>query len=338
MIIQNFTEINDFLISVFGASSFGIIVIDLDGEISMVNETAVKLLNIQIAINDVVDTNIFEYLEELNDLRDQLQSCLKKGRKAFHISETSLGGKCLSIKVQPILNGQTINIEDISERVAARQAAFNAILEGQENERQRLASEIHDGLGPMLSTIRLKTEALKENFTTEGAKLLQEISQIVGLIDTITDDTRNISHALSPSSLKKLGLVASLHSLCENANEHSKSNIQFMSNGKKPSKKLAEQAKLNIYRVGQELLNDALKYSQAENINLQLTFHKDELLLTIEDDGIGFDKKKLQEKNGIGLMNIESRTKVLGGTFEVDSQPDHGVSASIYIPLSKETD
>lgn len=330
--MYNNTETYDFLKSIFGASPFGIVIIDMNGEISLINEQAVVLLAIDKPLNKVIDTRIIDYLEGLEKVKVPINECIENGRKEIHIPELAFGEKHLSIRIHPVLWGQSIAIEDISDRVLARQQEFKAILTGQENERQRLASEIHDGLGPMLSTIKIKAESLMDLINEETA-LRNKILDISNLIDSVSDDTRSISHALSPSSLRKLGLISSLSDLCEKANKDHDANIVFTQNGRIPDGSFREQIKLNIYRIAQELLNNSLKYSLAKNINLQLTYFKNEFLLSLEDDGIGFDKESVLKKRGIGLTNIESRAKLLGGNFDIDSRPGHGVTASIHIPL-----
>ncbi len=330
--MQNFTEAYEFLVSIFGASPFGIIAIDLAGEITLINQKAIDLLNIPLTPNKVIDRNIFDYLGNMDELVSSLNSSLKKGRRAFQIAELALDDCYLSIRTEPILNGQTIIIEDITQRVNAERSALNAILEAQEKERQRLASEIHDGLGPLLSTIRLKTESLKERHLQNQQFMQEQIGDIIELIDTVASDTRDISHALSPASLRKLGLVAALRHLCEKNNESSNIQIDFYANEQIKNCHLDEQTKLNIYRIGQELLNNAIKYSQASHIYLQLSCYNDHLSLSIEDNGKGFQANNNDGK-GIGLSNIETRTQAMGGNFEIDSQVGKGVCASLNVPL-----
>jgi two-component system, NarL family, sensor kinase len=200
---------------------------------------------------------------------------------------------------------------------------FQAVISAQERERQRIAGDLHDGLGSLLSSAKLQLNLMKE----EGAQ--KHFDAAYELIDRSSQDLRNISHAIMPAPLTKLGLAAALQNVVRGfeTNDHVK--FRFHSHGME--KRLNNEAELALYNVAMELLNNILKHSKAKNATVQLIRHESHVNLTVEDDGAGFDTVKAT--SGIGLNNIRSRIAYLKGTVEIDSQPGKGTTVSIDVPV-----
>jgi two-component system NarL family sensor kinase len=331
--MKTFTEVYEFMMSVMGNVPYGVIAIDLEGFIVMINEQALDNLNLQKNTpNQLLDTPLLDSLEKETELYSIVKSCLKKSRKSFDFEELACYQKFITIRGRVILSGMIITTIDVTEIKETRILATQSLLEGQESERKRLAQEIHDGLGPLLSTIRLNIGSInaKENLDQETH---QRLDRVEILVNEVTQDMRDISHALMPSAIVDFGLVTALENMCRKANESENIKIDFFS--KKSETPLEPNKELGLYRISQELLNNALKYSQAQNIQVQLIQHPDALVLTVEDDGVGFDLKKQIEKTdkGIGLRNIETRVGLLNGNYDIETSPNNGVFTTIEIPL-----
>ncbi|MFK7772641.1 MAG: ATP-binding protein [Saprospiraceae bacterium] len=330
--MKTFTEVYEFMMSIMGNVPYGVISIDMEGFITMINEQALDNLNIQNKPQKLLDTFLLDHLEKDFVLYPTIKSCLKKSRKPFDFEEMLFHSKYITVNGRAILNGMIITTIDVTEIKESRLLATQSLLEGQETERKRLAQEIHDGLGPLLSTIRLNVESInsKENLDIETH---QRLGRVETLVKEVTQDMRDISHALMPSAIVDFGLVTALENLCKKANESENVQINFFT--KNIEGRLNEQVELGLFRISQELLNNALKYSKAENIHVQLIQRKDDLVLTMEDDGVGFDLKKTLERTdkGIGLRNIETRVQLLNGNYDIETSPDNGVFTTVEIPL-----
>ncbi|WP_430816317.1 ATP-binding protein [Carboxylicivirga sp. RSCT41] len=212
--------------------------------------------------------------------------------------------------------------------------SLSAILEGQENERRRLGREIHDSIGPLMSFIRLNLDAVIEkihdNTVMQHPELIESISETV---DSVTSDLRALSHRLVPRTLDEFGLYSAFNSLAYKLNHSKRVNIEFYSN-MDVDVRFDNELELNLYRCGQELLYNAIRHARAKQILIQIIRHKESIILMVEDDGVGFSKEVKDANHGIGLTNIETRTKLLNGVFSLDSVPEKGTVASIEIPLN----
>lgn len=331
--MDNFTETYDFLVAIIGSVPFGIIAVDLDGEVTMCNELALNHLNIEKTVNQFIEKELLGYISTIPELHDILVKCLDKGRKPFNLSALSFNDKYFNIKGRRTLNGMIISTQDITKSKEMEMANLSAMLEGQENERQRLAKELHDGIGPLMSTIKLNLDGIKIQLNDQSSKAVAKIAAMEDLVQTVSTDLRSISHALMPSALIDFGLVMALENLCMKANEIGDTKVVFYDSGIK--ERLHPNIELGLFRITQELLNNAFKYAQASTINVQLFMHKDLIMLTVEDDGVGFAPEKLKElvDKGIGLQNIQTRVQSLGGAANIETQLGQGVMTTIEIPI-----
>jgi signal transduction histidine kinase len=134
-----------------------------------------------------------------------------------------------------------------------------------------------------------------------------------------------------PENLLRFGLQAALTDLCERS-QHPGTSVSFYASGL--SAHLPQQEQLTIYRIVQELLNNAIKYASASEILVQCIQEKDQLSITVEDNGLGFDPDQLQEKDGMGLSNVKNRTKYLKGTMEINSGKNIGTTVNVNLKVS----
>ncbi|GAB3010380.1 hypothetical protein GCM10027051_10140 [Niabella terrae] len=220
-----------------------------------------------------------------------------------------------------------VNMNMTRQLAFQRERNMQKLLSGVEQERQRIAQELHDGSGVALSALKMKLQVLKEQkdqYTTD------KITALMKEVDRIYEDIRGISHNLMPKTLSKLGLYPAIDELV-NQIRIAAPQINFNYYRKTSTNHFSENAKINIYRIIQELLTNVVKHSGAQEVSLQLIKHNDKLMISIEDDGSGFDTR--ETRNGIGLTGIESRVEMLSGNLSIDATPQNGTFISIFLPL-----
>lgn len=198
-----------------------------------------------------------------------------------------------------------------------------------EQERKRIAQELHDSSGVQLSAIRMKLTHLQDQL--DDPRAAEDIHKLMQDVDRVNADIRTISHNLMPISLSKLGLKAAIQELVNHI-KSSYPNIKFNLFQQYDSKNLSANMEVHIYRIIQELLNNMVKHAQATEINIQLIDNESELIISLEDNGKGFVYAP-ENTMGLGLKSILTRSQLIGGKFEVDSKLDAGSFFSITLPL-----
>ena len=200
----------------------------------------------------------------------------------------------------------------------------SALLEGQENERKRIVAELHDGVGQLLTVIRMRVELF------EGEGSLKE--DIKKQINAAIAEVRRISYNVMPQALVDYGLEAALHGLCDTMKRYSNLNIDFRYI-KECEHQLNFEISTALFRIAQEGLNNIVKYADASDVNLHLIDKEDEVYFLLEDNGKGFDETKLKPNAGTGLYNIRQRATLLNGTAEIHSNRGEGTVIEIHIPI-----
>ena len=206
----------------------------------------------------------------------------------------------------------------------------------QEDERRRLAREIHDGLGQILTATKFTIEVLEDakNLTDDDRKKLAEVR---ALLDGAMKEAREISHNLMPSVLEDFGLDPALQVLCEQASNASKLAVRYQSHGN--VQRLGDSIETGLYRIAQEALNNIIKHAAASKVDVDLAEHDDVIRLTITDDGMGFDVGEVERRShpnvGIGLVSMRERALSLGGTFHLDARPDSGTKILVELPVPR---
>lgn len=212
------------------------------------------------------------------------------------------------------------------EKQNSKISTLTALLEGQEQERGRLARDLHDGLGGLLSGTKLQLSILDPQ---QSENIEEGISKSINQIDGAVEELRRVAHNLMPDLLMKYGLVAAIQ---EFASRMSNSALNIHTEFINYSNSLSEEKQLLIYRVIQELVNNAIKHAKASEIIIQISEEDNVLNLTVEDDGKGFDLANLDFRKTAGFHNIESRVQFLKGTMNITSQLNIGTSIELLIP------
>ncbi len=200
-----------------------------------------------------------------------------------------------------------------------------------EQERIRMARELHDGLGSMLSGIKHSFTAIKNEAHLDNDEQ-QKFDYTIDKLDDSIKDLRAISHTMFSAELLEEGLEAAIKNYCNSISITAKLPVAFESIYQQPSGLNGEQA-FHIFRVVQELVQNIIKHAKATEVVVQLSYNSGMLSVTVEDNGIGFDIHKVKQHDGIGLKNVESRVKMLHGKMDVQSHPGKGTSVFIEVPV-----
>ncbi len=201
--------------------------------------------------------------------------------------------------------------------------ALNALIQGQESERKRIAQDLHDGLGGMLASLRIRMPA-------EG-NAPEEVQGLAEHVDEICGELRRIAHNMMPEVLLRFGLVAAIEDLAQKVNSGGRLNVEVQQVGMEGAKARDENFELPVYRIVQELLSNALKHANATEILVQFYQEEKRLNIIVEDNGDGF---AADNSEGMGMKSLRSRIEYLNGTLTIDSQPKNGTSAIVELPLA----
>jgi signal transduction histidine kinase len=206
----------------------------------------------------------------------------------------------------------------LSKQLVHQQRQFlSAFMKGEEKERDRIGKELHDNIGSKLSYLK---RFIYEKFKDSDVDIA---------VDDLCNDVRNLSHEISQSELKLVGLVSALSDLAQNYSSGTHLNVEF--NSYYPPKNISENISNNLFRIVQEALNNIIKHADASHVDIQLIGHRENITIAIEDDGKGFDSNS--QKVGLGLKNIVSRAQQLNGELSIDSKINSGTSVLIIVPL-----
>ncbi len=219
---------------------------------------------------------------------------------------------------------KTLHAKELAEVDKLR---FKEVIEAEEKERARIAQELHDGLGQLLSTARLNVASL-EDAVTEVDK--PDLERSLKIIDEACVEVRNISHNMMPSALIRLGLIPAITELVNNVNSAKGIKIDFENN---VDSSLGQSLDITIYRVIQEILNNMIKHAKANHINISINKNDNDLVIIMTDNGVGFNTDELKESKGLGWKNIFSRISMLDGSIELKSELQKGTKIFINLKL-----
>ncbi|MGF6846140.1 two-component system NarL family sensor kinase [Chitinophaga sp. W3I9] len=204
----------------------------------------------------------------------------------------------------------------------------HAMLLGQEEERKRVARDLHDSLGGLLASTKINLSKIAGAVNTSNRP---ELEGIIAQMDTSVTELRRIAHNMMPEMLLRLGLEAALKDLCDSFSSE-KTTIRFLCFGIQTNIPQGEQ--LIIYRIAQELLTNAVKHAAAKSILLQCNQRDNKFFITVEDDGTGFNEDMLHENKGMGFISIKTRVAYLNGTIDIVSrgnQPGTSINIEVYV-------
>jgi signal transduction histidine kinase len=236
------------------------------------------------------------------------------------------------IRTENIINTQQHKIDQQKIKELEDTMQINnmqSMIIGQERERERIAKDLHDSLGGLLSTVKLQFDQFKS--TLSGKQDSKEYYKAADLLDSAVEEVRVISRNLQPGAVSKLGLIPAINDLINRFDGDNYPTV-FFQHYNLPLK-ISEMVGLNIYRIIQELMNNTIKYADASEVLIQLNYKDGDLYVQYEDDGVGFNINNLNAR-GMGLENIEYRVRYLKGRMSIETKEGDGVSYFIKIPLN----
>jgi PAS domain S-box-containing protein len=314
--------------NIFNSSSEGIIITDNSMKFIEANDAVLNQMGVGkqfLSTHDLVNYIVPEYHKILYEKLEVVKSGKPTGSFELEVISPSNGTFIpYEFSCVPIIFNQGIAIlaimHDITERKNHARKLFETIIQTEEEERKRIASDLHDEIGPLISALKIFTNSFIEATNSDKKdKLAQKMGTIVR---EVIDSIKTISNDMSPHVLMNFGLHAAIVNFIDlftrNIKIRFKSNIEYI--------RFPETIESLIYRIYKELLNNTVKHAHAREVDIQIEYVKDHLVCSYRDDGIGFDwnQQAQMPAKGMGINNIITRIRSLGGDFTVKSEPDKG--------------
>jgi PAS domain S-box-containing protein len=306
-----------------------------------------------LVINDTAAANLDGVIKEHQH---------KEGLKSLLVTGMFFGNKLIGVlslssitKLRPFTKDEIKLAQTIANQIAA--AIENArlmqvvkvhthelkelssqLMQAQEGERKRIAQELHDQVGQMLQTMKMNLDRMKRNLSLEPRKLEEARDWLMDtekkLSQTI-DDIRTLTFNLRPSMLDDFGLFSTLRWYIEDYSR--RSNVKVFLKGKEDRYRFPLEIEVNLYRIVQEALTNVVKHANATDVTIFLSHKNSDAILSVKDNGRGFDNIKLSVSphKGTGIYNMKERVNLLGGSFEIISQPGKGTRVNVKIPLTE---
>ncbi len=324
-------------LNIFNSSSDGILIFDPHLNIIDVNNTLFSMLGYETKDKENAQTLNFippEYHQQISEKVEKMNA----GEKVtdLNIELFKKDGNLLPVEINSkLINHEGKNailtiIRDITERKNMEKTLFETIISTEEREREHFAGDLHDEVGPLLSSLKMYISLLAE--TEDKKKKEYIVPQIQTLIKESITTVREISNDLSPHVLNNYGCVAAINSFLGLKRDFL--NISFDQNIE--NKRFNQSIEIVIYRIVKELVNNTIKHAKANNISLTLFFEENTIRLQYFDNGKGFniDATVGSTKGSIGLLNIMSRIKTVNGKYKISSSEGNGFSFELIIPVN----
>ncbi|MBL7732073.1 MAG: sensor histidine kinase, partial [Chitinophagaceae bacterium] len=218
-----------------------------------------------------------------------------------------------------------------AEIMKQQEMAVKAVMEAEENERERIAKDLHDGVGQMMSAAKMNLSAFESELPAGNTEQRETFQKIITLVDESCKEVRTVSHIMMPNALLKNNLGAAIRDFVDKLNSR---NLRAHVYTEGLDERLDSNIETVLYRVIQECVNNAIKHAGATTLDISLIRDKDGISGTVEDNGKGFDTSDKEKFEGIGLRNIVTRIEYLKGTVDFDSAPGRGTLIALHVPLS----
>ncbi len=317
--------------TIFNSSNDVIIISDLNGKILDINHAALNLFDYNR--NHFLSNTITVLTNEKDKILQNIKTIQTNTSHIFSAELFTRQNKGIPFEI----NGKVVDYDggkailfmarDVTERKLLERKVMNAIIETEEHERRRFAEELHDGLGPLLSSIKMYV-----NFLAEKKNEAKKASIIQGLFEVIDEaiiGLKEISNKLSPHILDDFGLIAAIKTFSEKISSSETININVHTNDEELQ--LHKKVEIVLYRIICELINNTIKHAEASQIHIKLMQDNNLITLQYTDDGKGFSTEDVMKyKNkGLGLINIQNRIQSYNGKFTVESRKNEGAKVTI---------
>lgn len=231
-----------------------------------------------------------------------------------------------------LVHGFSVDVTASHQMEDALRDLGGRLINAQEEERSRIARELHDDLSQKMAMLSIELGLVDET-ANDPASLRLRIENIQNQAEEISADIHRLSHRLHPSKLDHLGLAAALKGLCEQLNANGKPRVYLHQQGF--DKTLPKDITLCIFRIAQEALRNAVKHSRADQVRVIVKQSGDVIHLSVEDNGCGFDPHSSAVAGGLGFISMRERLRIVNGEFEVNSEPSRGTRIEARIPLGR---
>jgi len=279
-------------------------------------------------------TELSQALEEVTAARDELEERVADRTHDLKRANTRLEGEIQDRKsAEEALRAseRELRVSQDDLRVLAAR-----LIAAQEEERKRLARELHDDTSQTLAALALEIANLQRAGQRDPARVPDRLSGIELKVHRLADDIHDMSRLLHPSILDDLGIEAAIRTECERFSEREGIDVRF--EARRIPETIPDDCKLTFYRIAQEGLRNIAKHSGAKRALVQLSGDADELRLRVEDSGQGFDVLRAKERVGLGLVSMSERVRLLDGELNVDSKPGQGARIEVRAPLARSRD
>lgn len=269
--------------------------------------------------------------KQLRQRRDDIE------RRLLGLNKTIERAENLISQITVVMNYLTTDLQQINvllEDSNLKQAFGLKVMEAQEEERKRLAREIHDGPAQMMANVMLRSDLIEKTFNENGKDAaIQEVKDLKKMVRSALFEVRRIIYDLRPMALDDLGIVPTLKKYLQTTEEYH-SNFQITFKNLKEERRLESKYEVAIFRLIQEAVQNAIKHSNGSQIQVKLLIDKGKLTATIKDNGSGFDPKDVKEES-FGLIGMRERIELLNGKLDIRSKKGDGTVISINFPLKE---
>jgi PAS domain S-box-containing protein len=226
-------------------------------------------------------------------------------------------------------------VSDVTERKLAEEAVSSVsrrLLEAQEQERARIARELHDDLSQMMALLQIGLTKLEQDMPALSSQTRQQLHALVEVSKEVSSSLHDLSHQLHPSKLDVLGLTACIGSFCREFSQRHKLEVRFVHHNIPGD--IPKDVRLCLFRIVEEALQNVAKHSGVEDAKVELSGHAHQIDLCVSDNGAGFTLESVKGETGLGLISMRERVLLVGGHLSVESKPSHGTRIQVRIPLS----
>jgi len=217
------------------------------------------------------------------------------------------------------------------EIIRQQELATHAVIEAEERERKRIAGDLHDGVGQLMSAAKMNLSMIGSELSFASEEQRQSFEKAMSLVDEGCREVRTVSHNIMPNALLKSGLSTAIREFV-NKIDHRVIKVNLYTEGL--HQRIDEKTESVLYRIVQECVNNVIKHASASQLDISIIREETDLTLTIEDNGKGFDSTDKSNFDGIGIRNIQSRVDYLKGSVEWDTAPGKGTVVMVHVPLS----
>lgn len=270
--------------------------------------------------------------DELNDILEKLADVEKRWEKQRNI--------CRSFeKLKKYLSNTEYrkNLSSLQENSNTIDYGVK-LLETQEMDRNRISRDLHDSTVQSLTSLGHKMEYCSKLIDRDPVKVKLELQSMIDLNKEIINDMREIIYDLRPMSLNNIGLVSTVEAFCLHLRRNDNIDVIFKTEGEE--QKLSSVVSVTLYRIIQEACNNAIRHSKAKRIYVKLFFFENAIEIDVEDNGIGFDIKSIEQRSkedflhGFGLSTMKERARLLSGSFQINSKPGEGTKIHVHVPVN----